>query len=79
VRTCLITVVGLGALVYSIIEAPDAGWITVRTLAGIGVGLAVMAGFVAWELTREHPLLDPRLFRRHHAFAAGTVSIKQVD
>ena len=70
----LITVAGLGALVYSIIEAPEAGWTSIRTLLGIAAGLAILGGFVAWELAARHPLLDPRLFR-HRAFAAGTVSI----
>jgi EmrB/QacA subfamily drug resistance transporter len=69
-----ITVVGLGALVYSIIEAPDVGWASVRTLAGFAIGLVVLGCFIAWELTQSNPLLDPRLFR-HRAFASGTISI----
>ncbi|MFE8013982.1 MFS transporter [Streptomyces antibioticus] len=69
-----LTVVGLGILVYSVIEAPEHGWGSVRTLAGIALGLVVLAGFVAWELRTAHPLLDPRLFR-HRPFAAGTLSI----
>jgi EmrB/QacA subfamily drug resistance transporter len=70
----LITVVGLGGLVYSIIEAPSAGWSSGRTLTGIAVGALVLVGFVVWELHSPAPLLDPRLFR-YRAFAAGTVSI----
>jgi len=70
----IITVVGLGALVYSIIEAPDVGWASVRTLAGFAIGLVVLGCFIAWELTQSNPLLDPRLFR-HRAFASGTISI----
>lgn len=70
----LIAVVGLAALVYSIIEAPTAGWATARTLIGIAAGLVVLAGFVWWEASRTNPLIDPRLFG-HHAFAAGTLSI----
>ncbi|MFJ3894818.1 MFS transporter [Streptomyces sp. NPDC090083] len=69
-----LTVAGLGALVYSVIQAPEQGWGSARTLAGIGVGLAVLAVFVAWELRHPHPLLDPRLFR-HMPFAAGSLSI----
>jgi len=34
----------------------------------------VLIGFIGWELTRPHPLLDPRLFT-HRAFTAGTMSI----
>jgi EmrB/QacA subfamily drug resistance transporter len=70
----MITVVGLGALVYSIIEAPDVGWASMRTLAGFAIGLVVLGCFIGWELTRSNPLLDPRLFR-HRGFASGTVSI----
>jgi EmrB/QacA subfamily drug resistance transporter len=70
----LIAVVGLAAVVYSIIEAPTAGWTSARTVAGIAVGVLVLAGFVRWELSVAHPLLDPRLFG-HRAFAAGTLSL----
>ncbi|MFE0461647.1 MFS transporter [Kitasatospora sp. NPDC058965] len=65
---------GLGLLVYSIIEAPQHGWGSLPTLGGIGLGLLVLGGFVAWELTTRHPMLDPRLFRNRR-FAAGTLSI----
>ena len=70
----LISFVGLGALVYSIIEAPTNGWSSARTLTGVALGLVVLVGFVLWELGRREPLLDPRLFR-HRGFAAGTLSI----
>lgn len=70
----VLAVVSLGALVYSIIEAPTKGWTSARTLVGLGIGVLVLALFVLWELGRRDPLLDPRLFR-HRAFAAGTLSI----
>jgi MFS family permease len=70
----LITVAGLGSLVYSIIEAPTMGWSSARTVGGIAIGLAFVGAFVVWELHHPAPLIDPRLFR-HGAFAAGTVSI----
>jgi len=70
----VIAVIGLGVLVYSIIEAPTAGWGSARTLAGIVGGLVVLAGFVLWELRASHPLLDPRLFTRP-GFSAGTLTI----
>lgn len=70
----LLTVAGLGVLVYAIIDAPTQGWASTRTLGGIGIGVLVLIGFLGWELTRTHPLLDPRLFT-HRAFTAGTVSI----
>jgi EmrB/QacA subfamily drug resistance transporter len=69
-----IAVVGLVALVYSIVEAPDRGWLSMRTLGGIGAGLVVLAAFIVWELKRVHPMLDPRIFH-HSRLAAGTISI----
>ncbi|MFR9797996.1 MFS transporter [Streptomyces sp. MS06] len=70
----LITVAGLGVLVYSIIEAPTVGWTDRRTLGALWAGLVILVGFVFWELSRRNPLIDPRLFR-HRAFAAGTLSL----
>jgi EmrB/QacA subfamily drug resistance transporter len=70
----LITVLGLGVLVYSVIEAPSHGWGSAHTLGGIAIGLLLLVAFVRWELTRENPLIDPRLFR-NKAFTAATLSI----
>jgi EmrB/QacA subfamily drug resistance transporter len=70
----LIAIAGLGALVYSIIEAPAAGWTSARTLGGLAAGLAGLVGFAWFEYHHRAPMLDPRLFR-HRAFAAGTLSI----
>jgi len=70
----LLATIGLVALVFSIIEAPDAGWLSARTLGGIAVGLAALAGFVRYELRQRHPLLNPRLFANRR-LAAGSLSI----
>lgn len=70
----LLSVAGLGAVVYAIIEAPANGWGDARTLLLLGVGLLVLGGFVLWELRAAEPLLDPRLFAVP-GFRAGTVSI----
>ena len=70
----LISLVSLGVLVYSVIEAPTRGWTDVRTLAGLAAGLVGLALFVAVEVRRAEPLLDPRLFT-YRGFAAGTVTI----
>ena len=70
----LLTVVGLGLTVHAVIEAPLEGWHSAQTLAEISAGVGVLVVFVLWELTRAHPLIDPRLFT-HRAFSAGVVSI----
>jgi hypothetical protein len=74
VSGAVLAVIGLVTLVYSIIEAPEAGWTSVRTLAGLAAGVAVLAGFVAWERRRRHPMLDPRVFGRR-GLAAGSLSV----
>jgi pimeloyl-ACP methyl ester carboxylesterase len=66
-----------GALVYSIIEAPAQGWTSARTLAGLAVGLVILACFVLFELSRtamRTPMLDPRVFT-HRSLAAGSLSV----
>jgi EmrB/QacA subfamily drug resistance transporter len=65
---------GLVALVFSIIEAPDAGWVSARTLGGLAAGLVALAGFVLYEFHQDHPLLDPRLFSNKR-LSAGSLSI----
>ncbi len=65
---------GLTALVFSIIEAPETGWLAARTIGGICGGLAVLAVFTGWELRAGHPMLDPRHFRDRH-LSAGSLSI----
>lgn len=77
VSGALLALIGLVALVYSIIEAPDEGWTSARTLAGLAAGLTVLAGFVAWERRRpqnRHPMLDPRVFARR-SLAAGSLTV----
>lgn len=59
-----LSIVGLMALVYGIIEAPNVGWASVETLLRIGAGIGVLATFVGWELRSKAPMLDLRLFLR---------------
>jgi EmrB/QacA subfamily drug resistance transporter len=70
----LIATAGLVALVFSIIEAPEKGWLSTRTVTGLLAGIAVLVGFIAWELRQQHPLLDPHVFRLR-TLSAGSLSI----
>jgi EmrB/QacA subfamily drug resistance transporter len=60
----LISIVGLTAIVYAIIQAPANGWLSNETLGVLGGGLATMAVFAWWQLRAEHPMLDVRLFKK---------------
>ncbi|MFT4043582.1 MAG: MFS transporter [Gordonia sp. (in: high G+C Gram-positive bacteria)] len=70
----LLAVVGLGVLVYSVLEAPTYGWGATRTVVGCLGGVVVIVCFVAWEMRTPRPLLDPRHFR-DRAVSAGTLSL----
>jgi len=70
----LLAMTGLTVLIFSFIEAPEAGWATARTLGGIAAGLTVLAVFTGWELHHKHPMLDPRHFLNRH-LSAGSLSI----
>src|ERR1700729_1820465 len=70
----VLAVAGLVAVVYSVIDAPAAGWLSTRTLAGLSVGVLVLAGFVAFELRQDTPMLNPRIFARR-GLSAGSISI----
>jgi EmrB/QacA subfamily drug resistance transporter len=73
----LLSIAGLSALVYGIIEAPDRGWSSFETLATFAVALVVLGGFVAWEYHTENPMLDLRYFRNPR-FTAATTAITLV-
>jgi EmrB/QacA subfamily drug resistance transporter len=66
-----IAVAALAALVFSVIEAPTAGWLATRTVVGLALGAALVAVFVVWELRQDAPLLNPRVFRRRPLSAAS--------
>jgi EmrB/QacA subfamily drug resistance transporter len=70
----MLAALALVALVFSVIEAPDQGWLATRTVGGLGVAVLLLAGFVIWELRQATPLLDPRLFR-DRPLTAGSSSI----
>ena len=68
--------VAMGVLVYTIIEAPDAGWGSVRSLGGLIVAAAVLAGFVSWERRNHSPMLDVALFANpRFSAASGSVTV----
>jgi EmrB/QacA subfamily drug resistance transporter len=60
----LLSIAGLVALVYGIVQGGDKGsWIHLDVLGPIVAGLAILAAFVVWEARIEHPSLDVRLFK----------------
>ena len=70
----LLSAVGLGSLLYGIIEAPTYGWHAANIVAAGLAGFALIGGFVWWELHSTHPMLDMRLFTNPR-FSAASVAI----
>ncbi|NMM84005.1 MFS transporter [Rhodococcus sp. SRB_17] len=72
----VLSITGITLLVWAIIEAPRYGWLSSTTL-GVGIGaVAILIGFVAWELHTASPILDMRLFRnRRFALPALAIAI----
>ncbi|HJR26147.1 MAG TPA: MFS transporter [Acidimicrobiales bacterium] len=72
----LLSIVGLGSLVYGIIEGPSHGWLGAESLAIFGTSGVVLALFGWRELTARHPMLDLRLFRdRRFSVASGGMTL----
>jgi EmrB/QacA subfamily drug resistance transporter len=70
----LLSVALVGLLIWTIIEAPDHGWMSQRTLAGFTGSAALLVVFGWWEGRRTDPLLDVRFFRNPR-FSAGSAAI----
>jgi EmrB/QacA subfamily drug resistance transporter len=67
----LLSIIGIGALVYGLIEAPDKGWGSAVTLVAFAVAAVAILLFVLWERRVDEPMLDMSFFR-NPAFSTGT-------
>jgi EmrB/QacA subfamily drug resistance transporter len=72
-----LSIFGLVSVLWAIIEAPAKGWTAPSVVIGFLVGIVLLAGFVVWELTCDHPMLDVRFFRNRR-FTAANASITMV-
>lgn len=69
-----LSAVGLGVLVYTIIEAPGRGWTSVATFTGLAVAAVLGTAFVRHERSAREPMLDVALFADRR-FTAASLSI----
>jgi EmrB/QacA subfamily drug resistance transporter len=66
----------MALLTFTVIEAPDHGWTSGRTLGGFGVAAALFAAFIVRERTTPAPMLDLSLFRNlRFTAASGSVTV----
>ncbi len=72
----LLSIGGLVALLYGIIQAPENGWTDPGILAGFAIGGVLLLTFLAWEAHTDHPMLDVALFRNpRFSAASGAISM----
>jgi len=73
----VLSIAGLGTLVFGLIEAPHWGWTSTGTIAALSLGLALLASFVLWELHTPEPMLDVRLFK-NRSFGVSSLGVTMV-
>ncbi|MFH9615443.1 MFS transporter [Streptomyces pratensis] len=73
----LLSTLGMAAVVYAIISGPEHGWGSGQVLSTAFAGVAVLTGFVLWELHVPYPMLDMNFFRnqRFTGAVAGAILV----
>ena len=72
----ILSIAGLGLLLWAIIEAPTTGWTSGEVIAVGVASLAVLGTFVAWEAHSNHPMLKLGfLSDRRFSIAAAAESL----
>jgi len=66
---------GLLVIVYAIVNAQSAGWISAQTLGFAAVGLALLGSFIAIELRHRSPLIRLGILRVRSLAAADLVML----
>ncbi|HVM64580.1 MAG TPA: MFS transporter [Acidimicrobiales bacterium] len=67
----VLSIMGIVALVYGLIQAPTSGWTSPSTLGSFAFAAVVLTVFVVWELHKDEPMLDMRYFR-NRAFSTAS-------
>ena len=70
----VLSALGLGLLVYTIIEAPERGWTSAATAGGVVVAAVLFAAFIHRETRTPEPMLDVSLFADRR-FTAASLAI----
>jgi EmrB/QacA subfamily drug resistance transporter len=72
----VLSLVGLSALVYAIIQGGADGWTATSVVASAALAVVTLATFLAWERTREHPMLPLAFFRnRRFSIGSGVITV----
>jgi MFS transporter, DHA2 family, integral membrane protein len=72
----LLSIFGLGALVYAIIEGPHHGWLSAESALWFGAAAVLLVTFGVWEWRNRHPMLELRLFKNpRFAVSSGGITL----
>jgi EmrB/QacA subfamily drug resistance transporter len=72
----VLSLVGLGTLLWGIIEAPGRGWSSPAIVGSLAASVAILTSFVLWERHTDHPLLPLRFFRnRRYSVAISALAL----
>src|SRR3954454_5310771 len=66
---------GLLGVVWGLVRGNGQGWSSPEIVGSLVAGALLIAGFVAWELRTEHPMLPMRFFRDRTFALANTASL----
>ena len=69
-----LSVAALTALTYTIIEAPNNGWLSATTVGLFAASAVLLAVFAVWEARSDHPMLPLHLCRNPR-FSGAALSI----
>jgi EmrB/QacA subfamily drug resistance transporter len=58
----ILLIMAAGTLLYGLVESDNVGWVSVRTITVLVVGIVLLAAFVAHPRHTDSPTLDPELF-----------------
>ncbi|MDO9409177.1 MFS transporter [Patulibacter sp.] len=68
----------LAVLIVAIVEAPERGWLSGRTLVSAAVGAGLLTAFVAVERRTARPMLDLGLLRHRRFVGLGVAAMAVV-
>lgn len=71
-----LSILGLGLLLWGVIEAPGRGWTSPVIVGSLGAAVVTIAIFVAWEKRVDQPMLPLRFFgNRRYSAAIVTLAL----
>ncbi len=72
----LLSIAGIGSLVYAIIEAPNHGWLSAHSAVWFGIAVLMLVAFVAWERRVDEPMLNMHYFSdRRFSIASSSLGL----